>query len=342
MSHHPGLSIMIPTWRPDPGFLGIAVESVLAQVNPVHGWQVELVDDGSPDFDVEAFARRFGTDRVTWHRNERRGGLAGNWNTCIARARQPWVHLLHQDDFVLPGFYEAILQGITGAPEAAAVFTASHYVNSGGTGWAPRLVPMDRPGVLEDWLEHVFVSLSIQCSAIVVRREVYGELGGFESGLPYTLDWEMWKRIAVRHPIWFDPRPLACFRKHPGSETDRLRTAGEHILEIFRSIDRSRNLLPRDVADRAVRRARRHYAMFTAEEAMAIARSRQGFGRALALLGIARRQTSFATAATALGKVMARACIRPVLVRRKSVRMPPDGYDLEQKSGGIHGLGQDQ
>jgi len=318
-----GLSVMIPTWRPDPGFLETAVESVLSQLSPAQVSQVELVDDGSPDFDVEAFTRRFGPNRVAWHRNERQQGLAGNWNTCIARARYPWVHLLHQDDFVMDGFYEAILYGIKKAPDAAAVFTASHFVDSMGAGWAPRLVPMSDPGILEDWLEHIFVNLSIQCSAIVVHSDVYKDLGGFESDLPYTLDWEMWKRIAVRHPIWFEPRPLACFRKHSGSETGRQRPSGEHVMEIFRSIDRSRDLLPHDIADRTVRRARRHYAIFTAEEAMAIARSSGGLRKAFGLLNVARRQTSSATTVAALGKVMVHACIRPMLIRRGSVRIEP-------------------
>lgn len=314
---------MIPTWRPDPGFLETAVESVLSQLSPTQASQIELVDDGSPDFDVEAFARRFGPNRVAWHRNERRLGLAGNWNTCIARARYPWVHLLHQDDFILDGFYEAILNGIKKALDAAAVFTASYFVDSRGVGWAPRLVPMNDPGILEDWLEHIFVNLSIQCSAIVVRSDVYKDLGGFESGLPYTLDWNMWKRIAVHRRIWFEPRPLACFRKHSGSETGRQRPSGEHVMEIFCSIDRSRDLLPHDMADRTVRRARRHYAMFTAEEAMAVARSSGGLRKAFGLLNVARRQTSSATTVAALTKAMARACVRPMLIRQEPVRIKP-------------------
>jgi len=356
VSDSTGLSVMIPTWRPDPRYLEAAVESVLAQLSPAQAVQVELVDDGSPDFDVEAFARRFGPGRVDWHRNGRRRGLAGNWNACVARARYPWVHLLHQDDFLLDGFYEAILYGIKRAPHAAAAFTASHFVDSKGAGWAPRLIPMSQPGILTDWLEHVFVNLSIQCSAMVVRGDVYKELGGFQADLPYTLDWEMWKRIAVRYPIWFEPRPLACFRKHPGSETGRQRPSGEHVMEIFQSIDRSGDLLPREAADRTVRRARRHYAVFTAEEAMTIARSPGGLRKAFDLLNVARRQTSSAAAIAALGKAMARACLRPMLVRRASTgikpghgqgttssgRGPAPGHRFEQESPGVNGLSDDQ
>jgi hypothetical protein len=280
---------------------------------------LELVDDGSPDFDVAAFAARFGTHRVTCHRNERRLGMAENWNTCINRARYPWVHLLHQDDFVIDGFYEAIHAGIQHAPEAAAVFTASYFVDSTGTGWAPELVPMKAPGILKDWLEHVFVNLSIQCSAIVVRNNVYRKLGGFEADRPFTLDWEMWRRIAVNHPIWFDPTPLACFRKHHGSETTRQRSAGEHVVEVFHSIERSRNLLPDDISDQVIRRTRRHYAEFAAEEAVTMVRSPGGMRTAFYLLNVARQQTSLATTVATLVKVIARTCVRPLLTRRRTV-----------------------
>ena len=111
-ARHGALSIMVPTWRPRLDYLESAISSVLSQFDADQPLQVELVDDCSPDFDVAAFARRFGAGRVSAHRNDRRLGLAGNWNACISRSKNPWVHLLHQDDFVLKGFYQAITNGM--------------------------------------------------------------------------------------------------------------------------------------------------------------------------------------------------------------------------------------
>lgn len=310
MTAFPGLSVMIPTWRPDIGYLETGVSSVLRQLGPDQTVQVELVDDASPDFDVAAFANRIGGGRVSTHRNAQRLGLAGNWNACIARAKHQWIHLLHQDDFLLDGFYAAIIDGIDRAPHIGAAFTANSFADAAGKCWAPRLVPMREAGVLDDWVEHVFVRLSIQCSAIVVRRDVYESVGGFDADLRYTLDWDMWKRIAVRRPIWFEPEPLACFRRHAGSETARQRDSGEHVAEIFRSIARSTELLPPGVAARTVRRSQRHYAAFTVEEAGKVLRGPGGGKRALGMLNTARQHVSPATMAGALGKVLARGCVR--------------------------------
>lgn len=323
MTSRASLSILIPTWRPDVGHLEAAVASVLGQLDDDPAVQIELVDDASPDFDVASFARRFAPGRVSAHRNQRRLGLAGNWNACIARAKHGWVHLLHQDDFVLDGFYAALGRGIERAPSVAAAYSASFFLDASGQRREPYRVDASAAGILGDWVEHVFVRLSIQCSAIVVRRDVYEALGGFDRRLRYTTDWDMWKRIAVRHPIWFEPEPLACFRKHPGSETSRQREAGGYLDEIFRSIEQSSVLLPSAVAAGAARRSRRHYASFAVEEAAEVLGRPAGWRRAVNLLNVGRRHTSSATVAAALGRVVTRGAVRRLRTRLRRGSRPP-------------------
>lgn len=118
---------------------------------------------------------------------------------------------------------------------------------------------MSEPGVLTEWIEHVFVELAIQTPNIVVRRDVYRELGCFDEALRYTIDWDMWKRIAVRYPIWFDPTPLASYRMHVDAVTRSLQRSGENLREIAESIRTSASLLPEEVRADAVQRSRSHY-----------------------------------------------------------------------------------
>ena len=311
----PALSVMIPTWRPDLAHLERAVASVVAPLaRDDADVEVVLVDDASPDFDPQAFARRFAAAPVAVHRAERHRGIAGNWNACLALARGRWVHLLHQDDWVLPGFYAA-LGAARADPRVAAAFCAARYVEPDGREWTPRLVPMTAPGVLADWQTHVFARLAIQCSAIVVRRDVYETLGGFDPALHYALDWDMWRRIAARHPIWFHPEPLAAYRKHPGSETARQEADGRHLVEMFDGIARSARLLPAADAPGVVRRARFHAAVFAVERALALARAAR-VGAARRQLAAARRGSSRATLAAAIGAVALRGGLRLVRGRR--------------------------
>jgi hypothetical protein len=171
---------------------------------------------------------------------------------------------------------------------------------------------MTAPGVLVDWPRHVFARLSIQCSAIVVRRAVYETLGGFDGAYRYALDWDMWRRIAVRHPLWFHPDALAAYRMHPRSESARQQATGDHLVEIFRSIERSGSLLPPEMAPRVLRAARFHYATYAVESALAV---RQATGRTVDArrhLAIARAATGLGTMAAAVVTVAVRGLVRSV------------------------------
>lgn len=306
----PWLSIMIPTWQPDVGFLRQAVESVAAALPADADVEVTLVDDASPDFDAAEFARGLSTVAVRAIRAAEHRGLAANWNACLESARGHFVHLLHQDDFVLPGFYAALRRGLDADASVGAAYTASLLCGADGRGWAPRLVAMTTPGILVDWPRHVFARLSIQCSAIVVRRAVYETLGGFDGAYRYALDWDMWRRIAVHHPLWFHPDALAAYRMHPRSESARQQATGDHLVEIFRSIERSASLLPPDIAPRVLRAARFHYATYAIESALAVRRATGRSADAGRHLTIARRATGLTTMAAALVTVAARGLVR--------------------------------
>jgi glycosyltransferase involved in cell wall biosynthesis len=306
----PFLSVMIPTWNPDPVYLERTIRSVLDQLTIGDEVEIALVDDCSTRFVPQAFLDELGFDGVAVHRNVVHRGLAGTWNACVAEARGRWVHLLHQDDFVLPGFYRAIRHGIEREPTVAAAFCTSRFVDADGVGWMPTHNRDVGPGVLADWQRHVFEQLSIQCSAMVVRRDVYATLGGFSSEFRYALDWDMWKRIAVRYPIWYHPEPLACYRMPSASETARQRADGTHLEEIFRSIDHSAALLPPGVADEVTRRARSHYAVFAAESALTVLRSGGSWSDATRQLRIGRDATSTVGMLAATVRATARSALR--------------------------------
>ena len=213
---------MIPTYRPSEHHLRAAIDSVLAQDPGADEMQIEVVDDCSPGVDVAALVRRLGRGRVAFSQNPHNLGLAGGWNSCVAKARGHWVHLLHQDDLVYAGFYAELKNLAAVAPTAGAVFTRHAFADA--TGHWQLLSPLEQgdAGVLENWAARLAAWQQIQCVAIAVRRECYEELGGFHAELAYVLDWEMWSRIAHRHTFAFSPRILAAYRMHAGSETSRL------------------------------------------------------------------------------------------------------------------------
>ncbi len=241
---------MIPTYEPGP-FLVDALRGILAQDPGQQVLQLAIVDDASPTVDVAALVATLAPEgRIEIHRNRENLGLAGNWNRGIELARGEFVHLLHQDDLVLPGFYAQLLQGFAADPGVGMAFCRHAFVDESGQ-WTRRSHRERwRPGMLSRWLDRISQRQRIQGPAALVRRSVYERLGGFRSDLAYALDWEMWVRIAAAYAVWFEPQILACYRRHGGSETTRLDRAGSIGTDTLRAIEIFSHHLPKQSCDR--------------------------------------------------------------------------------------------
>lgn len=252
-------SVMIPTYRPDERYLTETLESVLAQDPGPERMQIAVVDDASPGDVAERIALKAG-DRVELIRQGDNGGMARNWNAAVAHARGCWVHLLHQDDLVLPGFYEKLGAAVEARPDLGAAYV-QHYLIDGAGRRRRRMSqnPATEAGVVEDWIEYVFIQLTFQTPAVVVRRDAYEDLGGFREDFRYALDWDMWKRIAARYPVWYDPEPLACYRRHAAAASMGFFETGANMAEVRRSIELSREYLPESQRDPMAAAAQAHY-----------------------------------------------------------------------------------
>ena len=126
----------------------------------------------------------------------------------------------------------------------------------------------------------MFVSLSITTASIVVKRKVYEQLGGFDVSFNYSLDWDMWKRIASRRLLWYEPDPLAVTRQHEQSTTRQLMQSGTNIAEIRRSIETSKSYLSAAEAADMASRAQNYYTSYAvtrAAQLLFIARDRRAF-----------------------------------------------------------------
>lgn len=263
----PFWSVMIPVYNPKPEYLKQMLDSVLSQDLGAEGMQIEVVDDCSTEVDVEALVQEMGQGRVSFYRQPHNLGLIGNWNACLERAKGQWVHLLHQDDCILPGFYTHFQTALEQHPELGAAFCRHSHITSQGD--RCYLSPLERetPGVLSNWLDRIGVMQLIQFAAIVVKRSTYEALGGFCPEAASTADWEMWKRIATHYPIWYEPETLACFRVHTLSTSSRLTRSGQNIADTRQAIYVSESYLPKEIAPQLTRQALENYAVYALKTA---------------------------------------------------------------------------
>jgi len=255
----PFWSVVVPARNPQPRFLFAALDSVLEQDPGTSQMQIEVLDDFSDSIDVAAWvAERYGS-RVDVYRGDGHRGMAGNWNAGINRARGHWVHILHDDDMVRPGFYATLRAAIENRPNLGAAFVFHHIIDDDGSVLRPCIVPPRPAGIVQDWVEDVFVSLKIQAPSIVVRRATYEAVGGFDQSYRFFVDWEMWQRIVAHFPIWYDPTPLAVYREHNRSTSVVATFSREGVVEMRRCIEDMRAYLPAAEAEAIIARVKTHY-----------------------------------------------------------------------------------
>jgi glycosyltransferase involved in cell wall biosynthesis len=256
----PFWSIMIPTYNPSADYLAETLKSILRQDLCFQNIQIEVIDDCSTHRDAESIVQSVGQGRVSFFRNSQNLGLVGNWNACIQRAKGHWVHILHQDDIVLPDFYQHLQAGMN--TQVGAAFSRHVCIDAEGHWQTISALERSTHGILENWLEKIAVAQQLQFPSIVVKRSVYEHLGGFCAEAHYAADWEMWKRIAVNFPIWYEPNILACYRFHPDSETCRLLQTAQDIADVRRAIEISSPYLPPEQAAQLSNQACKNCAYF--------------------------------------------------------------------------------
>ena len=257
----PFWSVTIPTYNNN-SYLKQTLESVLQQDPGAEMMQIEIVDDCSSRSNPESIIREIGTDRISIYRQPQNVGQIVNWNTCIERARGHWVHILHQDDIVLPGFYTRLQELLEKERNVGAAFCRYAYIDEDNNQQHISQLERKTSGILTDWIESIAIQQRIQFPSIVVKRETYEQLGGFCPKAFSTADWEMWKRIAVNSSIAFEPQMLACFRLHLASESSRLIKSGANIAHTRAAINVSQAYLPQATAKELSTKAKKHYALY--------------------------------------------------------------------------------
>jgi len=231
----PRFSVMIPTFN-CAEYLRVCLTSVLGQDLGPARMQIEVIDDCSTLDDPEAVVRELGAGRVVFTRQEHNVGAVGNFNTCIRRSTGELVHILHGDDFVLPGFYAEIDRMANTQPGAGMYATSVRFADEVGA-----LVDRSEPltayeGGPSRSIAPFGRGTPVQFAGCVVRRRAYEEVGGFLPGLLHVADWEMWIRIVGQHGMVGTSAPFAAYRRFMASDSSRLIRTASNLEDLERGL----------------------------------------------------------------------------------------------------------
>lgn len=208
-------------------WLGEAIGSVRAQT--FGDWELLVADDGSTD-DTPAVVASFADGRVR-HLPAARAERAAARNRGVAAAAGELVAFLDADDAWHPEKLARQVAALAAAPEAAACYAASRFVDEGG-----RPLPVRKP--LRAHAGRLFPRLVrgnfIILASMVVRRRALDAVGGFDATLPVygCEDWDLWLRLARRDPFVAVDAELVRYRVHGGNtRPEQVAASGLAVLD---------------------------------------------------------------------------------------------------------------
>ena len=239
------LTIIIPTYN-RPQLLLKAVESALAQ--PIDNFEVIVVDDRSSQPINLPEDPRLRIIRL----EQNKGGAAAR-NIGVKAARGHWITFLDDDDLLLPDMAQISLTTLeqeTELPKPIAVVSGIEAIDSDGRSLSTRLPPT-LPKGSHYGLEKIPTSQSFYTKqTLVVEKEVYQSIGGFDESFPSRIHSELFIRLNLACSIIGIPQVTYQLLEH-----DRFRVSKDPTrrqVSFQRLVDKHSSIFeahPRSFAD---------------------------------------------------------------------------------------------
>jgi glycosyltransferase involved in cell wall biosynthesis len=219
----PVLSIAVPT-RNRPELLERSLASVLGASATV-AEQVEItVSDGSTDDASGRVVERLladwpGGHRYVWNRPAL--SLVENFNRAVGLGTGAWVLQLHDDDFLLPGGIDAMVDTIHRTdPREHVLLFGVEIVDAEGLRLRKQTFRRERYLEPRPALRRLLRNSSfVRQPAIVVRRSSYEQVGLFDTTVGGSCDTEMSVRLFSRYGVRLLPRTTSAYTVHEAAAT---------------------------------------------------------------------------------------------------------------------------
>lgn len=238
-----GLTIVIPAYR-CARYLPATVESALACA----GARVLIAEDcgGDQTLNVARELERRNPDRIGVVANPRNLGMTGNWQQALSAVATPLALKLDGDDIVRPEYVAAAVKFLEAHPEVGVVGGGVKEVDERFGVEEPVPRDSDGGGFFRDFSGSEALRFIIEwapypaSSSTIYRMEHWREAGGFDVGLKWCSDREIWFRLARRGAVGFYTGTAIYYRVLPTSESARARRGDLYCYELSRMLRRAK------------------------------------------------------------------------------------------------------
>jgi glycosyltransferase involved in cell wall biosynthesis len=211
VNDQPLISVIIPTFNRE-HYLPQAIASVLGQT--YDHWELIVVDDGSTD-GTRAYLETLPRSRVLVLERQHCGNLALLKNVGVRSARGDWVAFIDSDDVWLPEKLALQVEELRKHAQCDWSYTAYVHMDAHGHGaaWLNRGRPWSP---LQGWiLEELIVNPALLAvPTVMIRRDCFERMGGFDESLPHCEDVDMWLRLAQTSAVCVVAAPVVKVRMH--------------------------------------------------------------------------------------------------------------------------------
>ncbi|PSB52488.1 glycosyl transferase [filamentous cyanobacterium Phorm 6] len=205
-SKTPRVSVIIPAYNCE-RYISIAVESAIEQT--YQDWEIIVIDDGSTDNTRQILEPYRDVIQYVYQENQ---GAAMARNRACELAKGEFLAFLDADDFFLPEKLAKQIACFEADPSLGMVQNGWLMVDETGKDICASL-PWEAAPNLD--LETFVVYKNVRPSAMMLRREWWERLGGFDPRFPPTEDLDFALRLALKgcKCVWLK-EILTCYRQH--------------------------------------------------------------------------------------------------------------------------------
>lgn len=228
------ISVVIPCYNAEDD-VGSALESVLRQTRDEYIHEIIVVDDGSTDGSEEVIRELARQDERIQYLYQENAGPSVARNTGVEASSQEYIAFLDADDCWLKRKIEFQSEFLSNHPGVGLLYSDAYTKPVDGERrrvWATHLDYQDDRN-----LERLFAGAGpLLTPTVVMRRQCFEQVGGFDSSLPVGQDEDLWLRIAGEYPIHHLSEPLVLVRKRKGSVASNAEKKARYRRKITKKI----------------------------------------------------------------------------------------------------------
>jgi glycosyltransferase involved in cell wall biosynthesis len=229
--------VIIPVYNGE-RYISDTIMSVINQMEK--NWEIIAVNDGSTDHSLvilEEFAMKY-PDRIRVI-SVSNGGVSRARNRGVSEARGTYIAFLDQDDLWMPQKLRLQIEQFHSDKNLGISYTNESIIDhTGFVVWEKALTlksKINRGFVFE----HLVFEDFIPISSVMIRREFFTAIGGFDPQYSLAEDYDFLLKAANIASVDFIDAPLLLYREHGESGTykkiDQLTREAVSIFHVWKS-----------------------------------------------------------------------------------------------------------